>query len=95
MANEKNSKRLPGFYIALCCCVLVIGIAGYFTERQDTKPQDTNRIVSKTEIQGEVLPTASVIPEVISVNETITIEEPTPTEAPVSEPTEAPPEYSG
>lgn len=34
MNNEqkKNSKKLPGFYIALCCCVLSIGIAGYITD---------------------------------------------------------------
>ena len=92
MANEKNSKRLPGFYIALCCCVLVIGIAGYFTERQDTTPQDTTHTVSKTEIQDEAVPTASVIPESIPVNETIIIEE--PTQAPAPESTEAPPEYT-
>lgn len=38
MNNEQNQKKelkkLPGFYIALCCCVLVIGLAGYFTERR-------------------------------------------------------------
>lgn len=90
MANEKNSKRLPGFYIALCCCVLVIGIAGYFTERQDTTHEDTTHMVSKTEIQGQAVPSASVIPESIPVNETIIIEE--PTESP--QPTEAPPEYT-
>ncbi len=38
--NQKEAKKLPGFYIALCCCVLVIGIAGYFTEKQtdDSSP---------------------------------------------------------
>lgn len=40
MNNEQNQKKemkkLPGFYIALCCCVLVIGLAGYFTERRSS-----------------------------------------------------------
>lgn len=31
--EKQESKRLPGFYIALCCCVIAVGIAGYFTER--------------------------------------------------------------
>lgn len=33
--QKKEAKKLPSFYIALCCCVLVIGIAGYFTERHN------------------------------------------------------------
>lgn len=41
MNNEQNQKKelkkLPGFYIALCSCVLVIGLAGYFTERRSEK----------------------------------------------------------
>lgn len=43
MNNEQNQKKelkkLPGFYIALCCCVLVIGLAGYFTERSEKSTQ--------------------------------------------------------
>ena len=35
--QKKETKKLPGFYIALCCCVLVIGVAGYFTERYNDK----------------------------------------------------------
>ncbi len=35
--QKKEAKKLPGFYIALCCCVLVIGVAGYFTERYNDK----------------------------------------------------------
>lgn len=40
--EQKNNeaKKLPGFYIALCCCVLVIGVAGYFTERNTNKTQN-------------------------------------------------------
>lgn len=38
--QKKEAKKLPGFYIALCCCVLVIGVAGYFTERHANKASD-------------------------------------------------------
>lgn len=42
MNNEqkKETRKLPGFYIALCCCVLVIGIAGYFSERSNKSKDD-------------------------------------------------------
>ncbi len=46
MNNEQNQKKelrkLPGFYIALCCCVLVIGLAGYFTERNQKSQTDVS-----------------------------------------------------
>lgn len=35
--DKKNAKKLPGFYIALCCCVLALGVAGYITERRTSK----------------------------------------------------------
>ncbi len=35
--QKKEARKLPGFYIALCCCVLVIGVAGYFTETHNNK----------------------------------------------------------
>ena len=47
--NQKEVKKLPGFYIALCCCVLVIGIAGYFTEKHTDKASS----VINTEIAQE------------------------------------------
>lgn len=31
--TNKQAKKLPGFYIALCCCVLAIGIAGYVNDK--------------------------------------------------------------
>ena len=39
--NQKEAKKLPSFYIALCCCVLVIGIAGYFTEKRTVDSSST------------------------------------------------------
>lgn len=49
MNKEENttSKRLPGFYIALCCCVIAIGVAGYLTEA-NKKPE--NQSVENTDI---------------------------------------------
>ena len=35
--QKKETRKLPSFYIALCCCVLAIGIAGYFTERHNSR----------------------------------------------------------
>lgn len=47
--KKKNAKKLPSFYIALCCCVLLIGIAGYFTEMST----DKTSTVSKSEVVAE------------------------------------------
>ncbi len=35
--SDKKKKNNIGFYIALCCCVGVIGIVGYFSDREETK----------------------------------------------------------
>lgn len=45
MEQPKNKKGLPGFYIAICCTVLAIGAAGYFTHQTKSGPDD-NRSVS-------------------------------------------------
>ncbi len=37
--EKREARRLPGFYIALCCCVIAVGIAGYFTERASDKSE--------------------------------------------------------
>ena len=78
MNNEqkKETRKLPGFYIALCCCVLVIGIAGYFTERANNKQDnamintadveniDTSEVFSDTEItSGEDVQDNSISPD--------------------------------
>lgn len=48
--NQKDVKKLPSFYIALCCCVLVIGIAGYFTEKHTDK---ASSVISTEVAQNE------------------------------------------
>lgn len=42
--EKQESKRLPVFYIALCCCVIAVGVAGYFTEKNTPDPSTTNTI---------------------------------------------------
>lgn len=73
--NQKATKKLSGFYIALCCCVLAIGLAGYFTERHSEKaaevvsrevseatarPVFSNEIINVSEPVSETLPEAEV-----------------------------------
>lgn len=89
MANEekKHSKRLPGFYIALCCCVLVIGVAGYFTEKA-SKPNSGNDSFDQEQIIGSVIDDNNKEEkgEVISVSEIKPVEENSSAQAPESEP---------
>lgn len=47
--QKKELKKLPGFYIALCCCVLVIGLAGYFTERRSQNSADTTNNLAQNQ----------------------------------------------
>ncbi len=53
--QKKEAKKLPGFYIALCCCVLVIGVAGYFTERHANKASNviSSKITQEDEDKSE------------------------------------------
>lgn len=39
--NEKKKNNI-GFYIALCCCVGVIGIVGYFADREEKNLANVN-----------------------------------------------------
>lgn len=108
--KKQNVKRLPGFYIALCGCVLAIGVAGYFTEQHSKKPVDTAS-VSTGESDSSVF-SESIDPHTdnalggndsVAVNEPIiydTAEETTAPEAeatqnePTPQPTEAVPEFA-
>lgn len=53
MNNEQNQKKelkkLPGFYIALCSCVLVIGLAGYITERRSENTANISHELSEND----------------------------------------------
>lgn len=37
MKENKSAKKLPGFYIAICCCVIAIGVAGFLAEEETTQ----------------------------------------------------------
>lgn len=74
--KQNNAKKLPGFYIALCCCVLVIGIAGYFTETHTTDKSSTvmnNETVTEEDTPQNVVSVATAAPSLnmasIEVNE--------------------------
>lgn len=41
MKNDANTKKLPGFYIALCCCVIAIGVAGFIVQGTDKETSET------------------------------------------------------
>lgn len=97
--DKKNTGRLPGFYIALCCCVLVIGIAGYFTERKGRETTtDATSGFSENVITGSVIDENKQEPdgEVLSVSEVTPMEESTPTAAPATDAPQATqePEYT-
>ena len=40
MNKNRETKKLPGFYIALCCCVIAIGAAGFVIQSQP-EPENT------------------------------------------------------
>ena len=48
MKENKSAKRLPGFYIAICCCVVAIGVAGLLAEDETTQT-NISAIVEVTE----------------------------------------------
>lgn len=92
--DKKQTGRLPGFYIALCCCVLVIGIAGYFTERQSRETvTDETAGFSEGTFADSALNAGNqeLDGEVISVGEVTTAEDVAPAEGtPETEPAENP-----
>lgn len=85
--QNKKAKKLPGFYIALCCCVLVIGVAGYFTERYNDKhsasvisekikeAESTDSPVFSSQTDTYVPPAATTAPA-IDVSENVSSELP-------------------
>ena len=78
--KKKNDRRLSGFYIALCCCVLAIGAAGYVSESLSARRANS---VAKNVDAPTPLPNPTAMPTA----------EPLPTPAEVSVfSEEAPPE---
>ncbi|MBQ3124676.1 MAG: M23 family metallopeptidase [Clostridia bacterium] len=48
MKNDTNTKKLPGFYIALCCCVIAIAVAGFVIQGTDTPTTDVPTVAEET-----------------------------------------------
>lgn len=63
--NNSETRKLPGFYIAVCCCVLAIGAAGYFTQREEAKRTS----VAVTDAEETSAPTISAVPTKIPASE--------------------------
>ncbi len=87
--QEKKKRKLPGFYIALCACVLMIGIAGYVTQ---THTDETKTVVSTSENNSkEAKPVFSdELSDDMSLSLAAITPEPAATPVPTPVPTEAP-----
>ena len=78
--SENNKKKLSGFYIALCCCVLAIGFGGFFMDTEKTEAPETIEISSS-------IPNIEDTDQAKPVSETIVVEETiTPSPEPETEP---------
>lgn len=63
MDKKEQTRRLPGFYIALCCCVIAIGVAGYFTEKNTS--ERANKSISAVQSNAD----ANTDADAVAVNE--------------------------
>ncbi len=93
-SRRRGFFRGSGFYIAVCCCVLAIGVMGYLTNRSDYR--DNGDIASETTAEPVYTPSGTLAPlytpDAVAVDRETIVLEPEPTKAP--EPTEAPEEES-
>ncbi len=78
--DNKNKKNQTGAYIAVCCCVLALGVTGYVSNRSKTKqskdivPGPTQEIAKITTLETAApttAPTPEPIPEPTQQIETI------------------------
>lgn len=80
MKNDTNTKKLPGFYIALCCCVIAIGVAGFIVQGTDEKTSVTEIVAEESE--APELAYAEDVPEEEIAEEVIIPDEPVQDSAP-------------
>ena len=52
--QSKQTKRLPGFYIALCCCVIAIGLAGFFSQRMQSNSQRNTEVSEAVTSENDI-----------------------------------------
>ena len=88
MEKDNHTKKLPGFYIALCCCVIAIGVAGFIIQGNTSQTADT-----PTEAEETFMPELAYNEDLSSdtayednasdTTEIMDVTEPIPTEPPV------------
>ncbi len=52
--KKDTEKKLPGFYIALCCCVLAIGVAGFVIQGNEDAPTEVATVVEEAEVASPI-----------------------------------------
>lgn len=65
MKENKSAKRLPGFYIALCCCVVAIGVAGFIADNQKTEDVNVLTLAEATDAPISELPQEETVPDAV------------------------------
>lgn len=88
MSNQENKKKLPIFYIALCCCVLAIGFGGYISENNKATEEIKEEIVLNETPQEDETPVSETI--IIEENDTSSTPETPPEETPTESSSPAP-----
>ncbi len=58
--DKKRTFRLPGFYIALSCCVLAIGAAGFISQKLESRSEETTEVAETNEGLASLTDTDSI-----------------------------------
>ncbi len=73
--DNQTTKKLPGFYIALCCCVLAIGVAGFFSDKSSVTKNTDEEYVASVESFPQDSNATDTNEDVSPVNDTVVIED--------------------
>ncbi len=73
--DNKTTKKLPGFYIALCCCVLAIGVAGFFSDKSSITKETDEEYVASVESFEQSNADVDTNEDVTPVNDNVVIED--------------------
>ncbi len=73
--NDNKTRKLPGFYIALCCCVLAIGVAGFFSEKSSVTKNNDEEYVASVNSFPQNNDSIDTQEDTTPVNDTVVIEE--------------------
>lgn len=78
MEQNKSTKRLPGFYIALCCCVIAIGVAGFIAQNMESRSTNAVTQVTETDTPLPVVTQAAVYEAISAPTAEPAVETPIP-----------------